>query len=231
MDADPVRNERSKVLASVRPISLQDTVRGQYKGYRETEGVKPNSTTPTYAALKLYIDNWRWKGVPFYVRSGKSLTRKTSEITVEFQQPPHLMFHLPDDQRFTPNILSMCIQPDEGIHLRFEAKVPDSDQDMRSVNMDFHYDSFYKGTLPDAYERLLLDALERDASLFTRSDGIELCWRLIDPIARGWEESKDAPALEFYEPGSWGPNGAHTLVAKDDNQWRLGCGCEDEDCG
>jgi glucose-6-phosphate 1-dehydrogenase len=229
-EADAIRNERFKVLSSIRPIELNDTVRGQYKGYCKTEGVKPNSQTPTYAALKLYIDNWRWQGVPFYLRSGKSLKRKTSEITIEFKRPPHLMFHLPKEHRFTPNILSMCIQPDEGIHLRFEAKVPDSDQDMRSVNMDFHYNEFFEGALPDAYERLLLEALERDASLFTRSDGIEACWKLIDPIIQGWEAT-NTPPLTLYEPGTWGPAESDELLARDDKQWRLGCGCDDEDCG
>ena len=114
----------------------------------------PGSQTPTYAALKLYIDNWRWQGVPFYLRSGKALMRKTSEIIIEFQRPPHLMFHLPEGSEITPNILSLCIQPDEGIHLRFEAKVPDFEQAMRSVDMDFHYRSSFNGSLPEAYERL-----------------------------------------------------------------------------
>ena len=162
-NADAIRNEKSKVLQSIRPIALNDTIRGQYSGYTNAEGVAPGSHTPTFAALKLYIDNWRWKGVPFYLRSGKALARKTSEIIIEFQRPPHLMFHLQDENQFTPNILSLCIQPDEGIHLRFEAKVPDSDQEMRSVDMDFHYHSSFDGeTLPEAYERLLLEALEGD---------------------------------------------------------------------
>jgi hypothetical protein len=127
-------------------------VRAQYEGYRQTEGVAPNSQTPTFAAIRLLIDNWRWKGVPFYLRSGKSLANKTSQVIVVFQRPPHLMFHLPDEYQFVPNILSLCIQPDEGIHLMFEAKVPDSDQDMRSVDMEFHYRDSFTGVLPDAYE-------------------------------------------------------------------------------
>lgn len=219
--ADAIRNEKAKVFESIRPISLTDTVRAQYSGYTNASGVAVGSQTPTYAAIKLYIDNWRWKGVPFYLRSGKSLARKSSEINIEFQRPPHLMFHLPSDADFTPNILSMRIQPDEGIHLRFEAKVPDSNQDMRSVDMDFNYTSSFTGTLlPEAYERLLLEALAGDASLFTRSDAIELSWSLIDPVIQGWE-AQDTPELVIYRPGSWGPRAADELLARDGNKWRV----------
>jgi glucose-6-phosphate 1-dehydrogenase len=220
-NADAIRNEKAKVLESFRPVQLSDTVRGQYSGYSNAQGVAVASQTPTYAAFKLYIDNWRWKGVPFYLRSGKALNKKVSEIIIEFQRPPHLMFHLPTDADFTPNILSLTIQPDEGIHLRFEAKVPDSDQDMRSVDMDFRYHSSFDGTsLPDAYERLLLEALEGDASLFTRSDAIEAAWRLIDPVLKGWEQS-DSPELVIYKPGSWGPRSAEELLARDKRKWRM----------
>jgi glucose-6-phosphate 1-dehydrogenase len=220
-NADAIRNEKAKVFESIRPIDVNDTVRGQYKGYSSAEGVAPDSQTATYAAFKLNIDNWRWKGVPFYLRSGKSLARKVSEITIEFQRPPHLMFHLPTDADFTPNILSLRIQPDEGIHLRFEAKVPDSDQDMRSVDMDFLYGSSFTGTIiPDAYERLLLDALEGDATLFTRSDEIEDAWKLIDPLLQRWE-LPGAPKLVIYKPGSWGPHSADKLLARDENRWRV----------
>ncbi len=221
-EADAVRNETFKVLSSIRPVALTDTVRAQYEGYQQTEGVAPGSQTPTYAAIKLYIDNWRWKGVPFYLRSGKSLANKTSQVIVEFQRPPHLMFHLPDEYKFIPNILSLCIQPDEGIHLMFEAKVPDSDQDMRSVDMDFHYRDSFTGVLPDAYERLILEALRGDASLFTRSDGIEAAWKLIDSIVNGWETS-NTPDLSLYRRGSWGPSEANALLAGDGRSWRLGC--------
>jgi glucose-6-phosphate 1-dehydrogenase len=223
--ADAVRNEKVKVLKSLRPISLQDTVRAQYRGYCGTEGVAPESQTPTYAAMKLFIDNWRWQGVPFYLRSGKALATKTSEILIQFTSPPHLLFDLPADYQLTPNFLSLCIQPDEGIHLRFETKVPDSMRQSRSVDMEFHYsDYFGDEPLPDAYERLLLDALNGDASLFTRSDEIEAAWRLIDPVMRGWETSKDAPTLVEYEPGGWGPREADELLARDGKKWRLGCG-------
>ena len=219
--ADAIRNEKAKVFESIRPIELTDTVRGQYSGYSNAEGVAHGSQTPTYAALKLFIDNWRWKGVPFYLRSGKALARKVSEITIEFQRPPHLMFHLPAETDFTPNILSMRIQPDEGIHLRFEAKVPDSDQGMRSVDMDFSYLASFGGTaLPEAYERLLLEALEGDASLFTRSDAIELSWKLIDPVLQGWDKS-ETPELVIYKPGSWGPRSADELLAKSGKKWRV----------
>ena len=218
---DAVRNEKIKLFESIRPISLADTVRGQYTGYSETDGVTPGSQTPTFAALKLFIDNWRWKGVPFYLRSGKALNRKMSEIIIEFQRPPHLMFHLPPGSDFTPNILSLRIQPDEGIHLRFEAKLPDSDQEMRSVDMDFHYHASFTGLLPEAYERLLLDALEGDASLFTRSDAIEAAWQLVDPVLQGWE-AQDAPQLVTYPVGSSGPETADQLLARDGRRWRLG---------
>ena len=220
--ADAVRNEKTKVFESIRPIALADTVRGQYTGYRELEGVAPATQTPTFAALKLYIDNWRWQGVPFYLRSGKAMIRKTSEIIIEFERPPHLMFRLPEGQDFTPNILSLCIQPDEGILLRFEAKQPDSNQEMRSVDMDFHYRSTFSGSLPEAYERLLLEALDGDASLFTRSDGIEASWQLVDPVLRGWED-QNTPPLVIYPQASWGPGEADQLLERDGRQWRLGC--------
>jgi glucose-6-phosphate 1-dehydrogenase len=220
--ADAVRNEKAKIFESIRPASLQDTVRAQYDGYCSHPGVSSGSQTPTYAAMKLYIDNWRWKGVPFYLRSGKALRQKTSEVIIEFQRPPHLMFHLPDTERFTPNILSLCIQPDEGIHLRFEAKMPDSSQEMRSVDMDFHYRTSFHITLPDSYERLLLDALAGDASLFTRSDEIEACWRLVDPVIQGWER-EGVPELVSYPQGTSGPAEAADLLARDGRRWRMGC--------
>lgn len=220
-NADAIRNEKVKVFQSIRPIALEDTVRAQYADYRASEGIAPDSQTPTYAALKLFVDNWRWQGIPFYLRSGKALKRKTSEIVIEFQSPPHMMFDHTGD--FAPNILSLCIQPDEGIHLRFEAKVPDSDQDMRSVNMEFHYrDSFNDRSLPEAYERLLLEALQGDASLFTRSDGIEASWHVIDPVLQGWAE-RNFPPLVFYEHGVWGPPEADELLARGGHEWRLGC--------
>ena len=184
--ADALRNEKVKVLGSIQPIKGENialnTVRGQYMGYREEEGVKPDSTTPTYGAVRLQIDNWRWQGVPFYLRSGKCLKEKVSQIAIEFKQPPHLLFPV-TDSTMTPNVLVLYLQPDEGIHWRFEAKVPDTIADMRSVDMEFHYaGSFGQSSIPEAYERLLLDALQGDASLFTRADEVETAWSLIDPI-------------------------------------------------
>ncbi len=221
-DADAVRNEKTKVLQAVRPIDPFDTVCAQYAGYKDTEGVAADSQTATYAALKLNIDNWRWQGVPFYLRSGKALTRKLSEITVVFRQPPHSMFSN-GNANFTPNILSICVQPDEGIHLSFEAKLPDSARKTSSVNMEFHYaDSFSEYVIPEAYERLLLDALLGDAALFTRSEGVEVSWELMDPVIKLWE-SADGPQLASYEPQSLGPKEADELLANDTRIWRLGC--------
>jgi len=227
-NADAVRNEKAKVLSAIRPVVLADTVRAQYVGYREAQGVAPDSDTPTYAALKLYVDNWRWQGVPFYLRSGKALAEKSSEIIIRFQRPPHVMFALPEASTLTPNVLALCIQPDEGMNLKFQTKVPDSTQGMRSVAMEFHYRSAFHGQpLPDAYERLLLDALNGDASLFARSDEIELAWKLIDPILQGWQ-APEAPPLAFYEPGSWGPDEADAFLAQDGRHWWQGCGYEEE---
>ncbi len=226
-EADALRNEKVKVLASIRPLRPEGiatrTVRGQYIGYQQAAGVAPESQTATYAALKLYIDNWRWQGVPFYLRSGKALKAKTSEIVINFKRPPHMMFPLPENKRPNANYLAICVQPDEGMHLRFEAKQPDTVATMRSVDMDFHYaDSFGATTIPDAYERLLIDAFNGDASLFTRSDEIELSWRLIDSIIAGWH-SQEGPPLAFYEPGSWGPAEADEMLAREGHEWTLGC--------
>jgi glucose-6-phosphate 1-dehydrogenase len=222
-EADPVRNEKAKLLMSIRPINLQETVRAQYEGYGQAEGVAENSQTPTYAALKLYVDNWRWQGVPFYLRSGKALARKTSEVIIEFKKPPHLMFDFVENDDFTPNILSLCIQPDEGIHLKFEAKVPDQ-LETRSVDMEFHYQSSFKGEpLPDAYERLLMNAIRSDASLFTRSDSIEAAWKLIDPVLSGWETEAKAPSLALYRRKSWGPTEADRMLQRDGRVWRHAC--------
>jgi glucose-6-phosphate 1-dehydrogenase len=226
-DADAVRNEKVKVMSAIRPIVRRDTVCAQYEGYRAEPDVAPDSQTPTYAALKLFIDNWRWQGVPFYLRSGKGLAEKLTEILVEFMCPPHLMFDLPEGYDLTSNMLSLCIQPDEGIHLRFESKVPDSVEETRSVDMEFHYtSSFEEERLPDAYERLLLDTLQGDAALFTRNDGIEMAWRLIDPVVGGWE-SPDMPPMVTYPVGSWGPPEADELLARDDHVWHRGCGAHE----
>jgi len=220
-DATALRNEKVKVLSSIRPMNadevLQNTVRAQYKGYLEEEGVDPASTTPTYAAVHLQIDNWRWQGVPFYLRSGKKLKEKLSQITIEFKEPPHLLF--PNTkEHITPNMLVLYLQPDEGVHWRFEAKVPDTIAQLRSVDMEFHYaDSFGKTAIPESYERLLLDTLTGDASLFTRADEVETAWGLIDPIIATWDANKQP--LAQYEPGSWGPTQADDLLTRDNRKW------------
>jgi glucose-6-phosphate 1-dehydrogenase len=227
-DADAIRNERVKLLRAVRTLKREDSVAGQYVGYCSAEGVEESSRTPTYAALKLLIDNWRWKGVPFYLRSGKSLKRKATEIIIEFQKPPHLMFGMSDLDEITPNILSICIQPDEGIHLKFQAKEPDSEQNMRAVDMEFHYQDFFEGVkLPEAYERLLSEAIEGDPSLFTRSDGIETAWSIIDPLIQSWED-QTTDDLAVYDPGSWGPEEANELLDRDDNFWRMNCALHED---
>ena len=225
--ADAVRDEKAKVFAALRPITSvnlrENTLRAQYRGYREAPGVAPDSETATCAALRLHIDNWRWQGVPFYLRSGKALAEKITEITIQFQQPPHVMFPLPEGTGIEKNALSLSIQPDEGIHFKFLAKVPDTVSDMRAVDMNFFYAEDFKGSsIPDAYERLLLDAISGDASLFTRSDGIEAAWRFIDPIIEGWE-SEAAPPLAIYEPGSMGPAEADEFIARDGRGWLCRC--------
>ncbi len=230
-EADALRDEKVKVLRAVRPVA--HTVRGQYGpgaavgGYRDEPDVAPDSCTPTYAALQLLVDNWRWRDVPFYLRSGKHLAAKTTEMAVQFKRVPHLMFPRPAENELTPNVLSLCLQPDEGIHLRFEAKEPGAGMRTRSVDMEFHYaEDFGASALPDAYERLLLDAMQGDASLFARADEIELAWGLIDPILAAWE-GPDAPPLTFYEPGSWGPAEADEFLAQDGRAWRASCGEQD----
>jgi glucose-6-phosphate 1-dehydrogenase len=222
-DATALRNEKVKVLSAIQPMKGDDvprrTVRAQYKGYRAEEGVEKQSMTPTYAAVRLQIDNWRWQGVPFYLRSGKCLKEKLSQVTIEFKEPPHLLFPN-SDSHMKPNMLVLYLQPDEGIHLRFEAKEPDTVSQMRSVDMEFHYaDSFGKTAIPESYERLLLDTITGDASLFTRADEVETAWGIIDPIIRTWEDSSSKQPLAFYEPGSWGPMEADKLLAQENRKW------------
>ncbi len=220
--ANALRDEKVKILQAVR--ARGPNVRAQYDGYRDEQGVALDSQTPTYAALQLFVDNWRWQGVPFYLRSGKGMAAKTTEVAIQFKRVPHLLFPTSSESRITPNILSLCLQPDEGIHLRFEAKEPGAGMRTRSVDMEFHYaEDFGAGTLPEAYERLLLDAMQGDASLFARADEIELAWCLVDPLQAGWA-GPDAPPLVFYEQGSWGPTEADELLARDGRAWLLGCG-------
>lgn len=227
LNADAVRNEMVKVFSAIRPIppevAGEHTVRGQYEGYQQEKGVATDSQTATYAALRLYIDNWRWQGVPFYLRSGKAMTEKSTEIVLQFKRPPHVLFPLPPGEEIRPNLLVLCIQPDEGIQLRFEAKVPDKIAEMRSVNMSFDYASSFGGSsIPDAYERLLLDLLQGDAAFFIRSDAIRLAWEFIDPILAGWEGLRQ-PSLSTYSPGSWGPVEAQEFIKRDRRRWLHGC--------
>jgi glucose-6-phosphate 1-dehydrogenase len=222
-NATALRNEKVKVLSSIMPIQgeavAENTVRGQYEGYCDEPEVNDQSTTATYGAVRFFIDNWRWQGVPFYLRSGKNLAEKTTQIIIQFKRPPHQMFPMPPGTMMTPNALVLFLQPHEGMHLRFEAKVPDTVAKMQSVDMEFHYaDEFGPMSIPEAYERLLLDALQGDASLFTRADEVEMAWSLIDPIIQTWTTEQDQP-LAIYEPGTWGPVEANALLAKDGRNW------------
>lgn len=226
-NATALRNEKVKVLNAIRPIGEDCSVFGQYEGYLDAEGVAEDSRTPTYAAIKLNIDNWRWRGVPFYLRSGKAMTNKVTKILVEFKSPPHMMFDLTEGDQIARNILSLCIQPDEGIHLQFEAKVPGSTQAFKSVDMDFHYRDSFKQPTSDAYERLIIDAIQGDASLFTRSDEIEEAWALFDPVI-AQSESKDSRPPYTYSRGTWGPDAANELLARNGRVWRKS-GCIHED--
>lgn len=220
-EADALRDEKVKVLRAIRPVDWN--VRAQYQGYCSEPGVKPDSQTPTYAALQVFVDNWRWSGVPFYLRSGKRMAAKSTQITIQFKCVPHFVFPVSQRERITPNILSLCLQPDEGIHLRFEAKQPGAGMITRSTEMEFHYaDDFGASALPDAYERLLLDAIYGDPSLFARADEVELAWGLIDSILAAWQQP-DALPLLWYEPESWGPPEAGELLARDGWSWAEGC--------
>ena len=212
-----VRDEKVKVLQAVRPYKGSDFaeygVRGQYAGYSDEQGIPDESITETFAAFKLFIDNWRWKGVPFYLRSGKAMSCRTTQ----FREPPHMLFG--DQKSFRPeaNRLVIQIQPAEGIQLDFQSKVPDSDMKMRLSNLDFRFDSSGK-ELPDAYQRLLLDAILGDPSLFARSDEVEQAWRIIDPIIAAWK-SPAAPSLYTYEPGIWGPEQATEWMESQGRSW------------
>jgi glucose-6-phosphate 1-dehydrogenase len=223
-----LRDEKVKVIKSIRRIPVDkvnsEAVRGQYRGYSEEEGVSTGTQTPTYAAIRFFIDNWRWQGVPFYLRSGKKMAEKVSEIVIQFKKPPHLMFPLPEEYEFSSNRLTLCLQPDEGIHLKFETKVPDTIAETKSVDLQYHYrDVFGTDSIPEAYERLLLDAINGDASLFTRGDRSELAWELIDPILQAWEDPL-GPPLAIYEQGSWGPAEADTMLTINSHKWQRGCG-------
>ncbi len=223
-----LHTRKLQLLKDIRPLQgeevAKNSVRGQYVGYRDEPGVAPDSQTATYGALRLFIDNPCWKGVPFYLRSGKALDRKCTEIIVQFTCPPTAVFPLPPKEEITPNILAMCIQPDEGIYLRFEAKVPDTEADMRSVEMEFHYnESFGASSIPEAYERLILEAIQGDHTLFNQDDVTELSWKLFDPIIEAWE-GPQAPPLHLYPQQSWGPKEADAMIAESSWEWMITCG-------
>ena len=230
-DATAVRDEKVKVIKSIRPIVDEEvahsTVRGQYThgwvlgekvaGYREEHNVAPGSLTETYAALRLFVDNWRWANVPFYIRAGKRLPKRGTEIRIQFKRPPHLTFGRDATRELDTNALTLRIQPDEGISLRFGAKVPSAGVRLRNVTMDFMYTSSFLVETPEAYERLLLDCMIGDPTLFTRSDEVEAAWTLIDPIEAAWRD--DRPQLSMYAAGTWGPAAADKMLKADGREW------------
>jgi glucose-6-phosphate 1-dehydrogenase len=222
--AGPLRNEKVKVLDSMPVPSLEEAARlvvtGQYEGYRAEPGVAPESRTPTFAAARLQIDNWRWRGVPFYLRSGKGLAKRYTEINVQFLCPPHLMFPLPPGEVLQCNRLALTIQPNEGIHFSFQSKVPDTEGvELHPADLQFHYRDVYADTpIPDAYERLLQDAANGDAALFMRSDEIERAWEIMDPIIAATERP-DAPPPHTYPLGSMGPKAADEFMHSEGRKW------------
>jgi glucose-6-phosphate 1-dehydrogenase len=228
--ANAVRNEKVKALQALRSIAAEEvgkyTVRGQYTDYRNEKGVVPGSTTETYVALKLAIDNWRWSGVPFYLRTGKALPSRLTEVAITFKQPPLTLFahnnhagHSGPTGTMEPNVLVLRIQPNEGIALRIGLKPPGSSLRLQPVDLGFHYGEGFGKESPEAYERLLLDAILGDATLFIRRDEVEAAWSLVTPIMQGWAEGY-APKPAPYWPGSWGPDAADALIAQDGRAWR-----------
>ncbi len=233
LSADSIRDEKVKVVRSLRHFSQNEiasaVVRGQYAkgaingqsvaGYREEEKVKADSKTETFVALRLYIDNWRWSDVPIYMRVGKRLPKSGTEISVHFKHAPAVLFNK-EAVTLDQNVLVIRIQPDEGISLRMQAKMPGTSFRIQPVKMDFHYGTSFGKPSPEAYERLLLDAMSGDATLFARRDEVEEAWAFIDIIENAWVAKKDAPNLFFYPAGSWGPEEADDLLARDGRAWR-----------
>jgi glucose-6-phosphate 1-dehydrogenase len=231
--ANAVRDEKVKVLRAIRPITpagMHDSsVRGQYgpgtidgkpvPGYRQEPDVAPDSATPTYCAVRFMIDNWRWQGIPFYLRSGKRMPRRASEIAIQFRQPPHVMFPLRDGQIIQSNILAIRVQPEEGIALRFEVKAPGIEVKMASVDMDFRYAEAFGELEHDAYETLLLDCMLGEATLFTRSDEVEAAWAVVDPLLDFWA-NKRPDHFPNYAAGTWGPTVADEFIAQQGAKWR-----------
>ena len=232
VDAQGIRDEKVKALRAVDILSVDEVanevVRAQYEpgwiegdevpGYRQEEGVAPDSRTETYVAMRMHIDNWRWAGVPFYLRTGKRLPKRVTEVAMQFHEVPHLPFGSKESRGLGPNALVLRIQPDEGITLRFGAKVPGTAFQVRSVSMDFSYGAAFLEETPDAYERLLLDAMVGDPTLFIRSDEVEQAWRVVEPLLEAWQDPQ-AP-LASYPAGSWGPKEADRLLARDGRRWR-----------
>jgi glucose-6-phosphate 1-dehydrogenase len=231
LHANSIRDEKIKAMQSVRPIPEDSVdkvaVRGQYGpgfvlgetvvGYREEPGVDPHSNTETFAALKLYLDDWRWSGVPFYIRSGKRLQKRVTEIAIQFKDVPHRLF-TDADSPLEPNVLVIRIQPNEGITLRFGVKLPGQSMRIRWVTMDFRYGSSFGAKPPEAYERLLLDCMLGDSTLYARRDMVERGWEIVMPILNAWKK----PAEDFpnYEAGTWGPKAAFELIERDGREWR-----------
>jgi glucose-6-phosphate 1-dehydrogenase len=232
-NAEEVRDEKGKLLRAVRPIAPEEVstaaVRGQYgpgkitnlpvPGYREESGVAKQSNTVTYAAMKLWVDSWRWEGVPFYLRSGKRMAKRVTEIAIQFKRPPMLLFRTCAVEEVSPNVLVMRIQPDEGISLNFEVKPPGPDICTSPLSLNFNYEQSFGTSPPDSYETLLEDCIEGDSTLFTRHDWVELAWSLMDPIIQVWSLSKPKN-FSNYEAGSWGPREADDFMAKDGRRWR-----------
>ena len=230
-ESNAVRDEKVKVLRSIRPLIGEDieqsTVRGQYTkgwvlgeqvvGYSEEQNVAPGSQTETYAAMRLFIDNWRWAGVPFYIRAAKRLPKRVTEIRIQFKRPPHLTFGRDAMKEVDPNAITLRIQPEEGISLKFGAKVPSAGLRIRSVTMDFQYVTSFLVEAPEAYERLLLDCMIGDPTLFVRADAVEEAWKLIDPIESSWAAGR--PPLQTYPAGTWGPDAAAQLMHADGREW------------
>jgi glucose-6-phosphate 1-dehydrogenase len=233
-DAEGLRNEKVKLLQAIRLPTHRDiadlAVRGQYTrggtrddlmaGYREEAGVDPLSRTETYAAMRLNVDNWRWAGVPFYVRTGKRMPARVTEVALQFQRPPHLPIPTNQLTELEADALILRIQPNEGISLRFGAKVPGHSFRVRTASMDFSYDKTFREESPEAYERLLLDALLGDPTLFIRTDEVEQCWRIVDPIIEHW--ANDPSPIPTYEAASWGPADADRLIGRSGRKWRNG---------
>lgn len=221
-EADAIRNEKVKVLHAVRKFGAEqvrtDTIRGQYAGYTKSADVPSTSRTATFGAIKLWIDNWRWQGVPFYLRSGKAMSCRTTQIVIQFREPPQKLFADGPKNLCESNRLIVQIQPAEGIQLDFQTKVPDAGMKLRQTDFTFNYQREFHRELPEAYERLLLDAVEGDPSLFARADEVEAAWKVVDPIAAAWAE-QDQPPLYSYEPGGWGPEECGQWMLDQGRQW------------